>query len=117
MFPSDLSGILLALTSALVWGSGDFSGGLATRRNNQFQVLGLSALSGIVLLVIGAVIRREGLPSTQTIVWAGAAGFLGAIGIASLYYSLSLGNVASSAPTAAVVGVAVPVLAGTLTQG
>jgi hypothetical protein len=40
-------GILLALISAMVWGSGDFVGGAATRRSHQFQVLALSALSGI----------------------------------------------------------------------
>ena len=40
-------GILLALLSAAVWGTADFAGGFATRRANQYQVLGLSALSGM----------------------------------------------------------------------
>ena len=56
-------GVLFALASAFVWGSGDFSGGLATRRAHQFHVLALSALSGVVVLVIGAVVRAEHLPS------------------------------------------------------
>lgn len=29
-------GILYAVLSALIWGTGDFFGGLATRRNSQF---------------------------------------------------------------------------------
>src|SRR5579859_2138103 len=48
--PASALGVFFALTSAIVWGSGDFSGGVATRRSSQYYVLALSALSGIVLL-------------------------------------------------------------------
>ena len=50
--PSELLGVLFALTLAAVWGGGDFTGGLATRRSNQFHVLALSSLSGIVILLV-----------------------------------------------------------------
>ena len=42
--------IILALSSACVWGSGDFSGGLATRKNNQYQVLLVVSVAGMILL-------------------------------------------------------------------
>ncbi len=32
----NLAGALFALTSALVWGAGDFTGGYATRKSNQY---------------------------------------------------------------------------------
>ncbi len=100
-------GILLALFSAMVWGSGDFVGGAATRRSHQFQVLALSALSGIVLLTMLAWIF-EPLPSRANVAWAAAAGLVGAVGIASLYHGLAVGGAAMVAPIAAVVTAAIP---------
>jgi len=100
-------GILLALISAMVWGSGDFVGGAATRRSHQFQVLALSALSGIVLLTLLAWLF-ETVPSRANAAWAAAAGLAGAIGIASLYHGLAVGGAAMVAPVAAVVTAAIP---------
>ena len=114
---ANLLGIFLALTSALVWGSGDFSGGLATRRNHQFHVLALSTLSGIVVLLVFAGLWREALPSLRSDIYAMLAGVCGALGIAALYRALSLGNTAIVAPTAAVIGAALPVGFGILTAG
>ncbi len=110
-------GVLFALASALVWGSGDFSGGLATRRASQFHVLALSAFSGVMVLVIGAVLRGEHIPSPLSAFWAAGAGLAGAVGIACLYQALSLGQAANVAPTAGVVSVAMPVLYGALSEG
>jgi drug/metabolite transporter (DMT)-like permease len=100
-------GILLALVSAMVWGSGDFVGGAATRRSHQFQVLALSALSGIVLLTLLAWLF-EPVPSRANAAWAAAAGLAGSIGIASLYHGLAIGGAAMVAPVAAVVTAAIP---------
>lgn len=117
MISGDWLGILFALTSAMVWGSGDFSGGLATRRNSQFQVLALSALSGLLLLVLFAALWGEAWPSARGFVWAGLAGAAGALGIAALYRGLSQGNAATVAPTAAVLGAVLPVVFGILLEG
>lgn len=117
MLPSNLLGVLFALTSAFVWGGGDFSGGYAARRSHPFQVLALSALSGIAILFAFAIVRGEALPSPTSIAWALAAGVSGALGIAALYRGLSLGRAAAVAPTAAVVSAALPVLFSALTEG
>ena len=114
---TNLLGIFLALTSALIWGSGDFSGGLATRRNHQFHVLALSTFSGIVVLLVFAGLWHEAPPSLGSDIWAMLAGIAGALGIAALYRGLSLGNTAIVAPTAAVIGAALPVGFGLLTSG
>ncbi len=116
-FSANLLGAFLALTSALIWGSGDFSGGLATRRSHQFHVLTLSTLSGIVVLLVFAGLWHEALPSLRSNIWAMLAGISGALGIAALYRALSLGNTAIVAPTAAVIGAVLPVGFGILTAG
>jgi drug/metabolite transporter (DMT)-like permease len=56
-------GAAFALLSAVTWGSGDFTGGYASRRHSQYQVLTLSALSGALVLVLLALLRGETLPS------------------------------------------------------
>jgi drug/metabolite transporter (DMT)-like permease len=117
MFPASALGVFFALTSAAVWGSGDFSGGVATRRGSQYHVLALSALSGIVLLAALAILRREAWPPPAGWAWAALGGVSGALGIACLYRALSLGHAASVAPTTAVISAALPVVVGALSAG
>lgn len=110
-------GVFFALTSAVVWGSGDFTGGYATRRSSQYHVLAVSAFSGLVVLIAAAFLWRESFSSLRGILWAGLGGFSGALGIAALYRALSLGHAASIAPTTGVIGAALPVIYGALTEG
>jgi drug/metabolite transporter (DMT)-like permease len=117
MLPADLMGIVLALTSAFVWGSGDFSGGLAARRDNQYKVLALAALSGTAVLLLAAALRGESLPSPTSALWAMLAGASGGLGLAALYRGLSLGHAASVAPTAAVIGAVLPVAFSGFVEG
>jgi len=117
MLPTDIIGILFAITSAAVWGSGDFSGGQAARKSNQYQVLMLAALSGVVVLVICVFIRGEGIPSGRSIFWSAMAGLAGALGMAALYRALSMGHTASVAPTSAITCAAIPVLFGLISAG
>ena len=116
MIPANLFGIISGLASALVWGTGDFVGGVAARRASQFKVVALSALAGLSVLIPAAVLAGESFPSGRTIAWSLAAGISGAVGIAALYQGLSTGAAATVAPTSAVVGAALPVLAGSLLQ-
>lgn len=104
-----MTGILFALTAALFWGSGDFSGGFATRKASPFQVLALSAIAGIVVLATAALVTQETLPPATGIFWSLLAGLSGAVGITSLYTALSRGNAAAVAPISAVLGAAIPV--------
>ncbi|MCE1253901.1 MAG: EamA family transporter, partial [Anaerolineae bacterium] len=59
---SNLTGIILALVAAATWGGGDFSGGLASRRSNLFQVLFITSVTGIILLLSCALLWREPFP-------------------------------------------------------
>ncbi|HQQ14358.1 MAG TPA: DMT family transporter [Deltaproteobacteria bacterium] len=109
MISSSVLGIILALASTASWGSGDFSGGFATRSQNQFRVLFLTAIPGIVILALIALTAGEPVPSTKNIAWALAAGLAGAMGTVSLYRGLSTGSAATVAPAAGVIGAGLPV--------
>jgi drug/metabolite transporter (DMT)-like permease len=117
MLPANILGVILALTSAAVWGAGDFSGGQATRKSHQYQVLFLAAFSGIVILFVSDLIWGEGIPTQSSFFWGFLAGSAGALGMAALYRALSMGNTASFAPTSAIVCAALPVLVGAFTAG
>jgi drug/metabolite transporter (DMT)-like permease len=67
-------------------------------------------IPGIVGLAIIAFLVGEAVPSPRDALWAFSAGLIGAFGIVALYKGLSLGNAATVAPTAAVIGAGVPVI-------
>ena len=117
MLLTHLLGILSALFSAALWGVGDFCGGLASRRIHPFQVVALSSGMGATLLLAFALLWSESLPSFEDLLWAALAGIAGLLGSAALYRGLSRGNAAVVSPIAGVVGTALPVAFGVITQG
>ncbi len=110
-------GILAAVTSALVWGSGDFAGGMATRRMASSQVLWIASVTGMVILFPIAVLMHESLPTLASLGWSALAGISGGLGILVLYRALSTGPAAMIAPIAGVVGASVPVAVGAILEG
>jgi len=112
-----IPGTFVSLSAALIWGSADFFGGLAARKQHVFQVLTLSSFSGICLLILCLVGQAEMPPSLSGLLWAAASGISGAIGLAFFYYGLSLGNTVVVAPTAAVIGAILPVAFASFSEG
>jgi drug/metabolite transporter (DMT)-like permease len=110
-------GIGFSLFAALAWGAGDFCGGLASRKINQFQVVILTTLSSLLLLILFSFIWAENFPSTRDTIIALLAGISGALGLAALYKGLTLGNSALVAPTAGVIGAIIPTLVGLIIEG
>ena len=117
MIPSSLVGVMLAVASALVWGSGDFAGGLAARKLSPYQVTAAAALSGLLSLGLFMLLRGEVWPDSMGALWSAAAGLAGAVGIACLYRALSGGNQAIAASVSGVVGAAIPVLFDAVVEG
>ncbi len=101
---------LLALASALLYGAGDFTGGLASRRAGMLPVVLLSQLSGLVLLVLLLPFLSPATPSRADLLWGASAGLTGGVGVALLYRALAVGRMAVVAPITAVCAVAIPVL-------
>jgi drug/metabolite transporter (DMT)-like permease len=105
--------VVLALSSAAVYGASDFLGGLASRRATVFGVVALSQLAGLVALL--ALLPWLGGPVTRAdLGWGAAAGLVGATGLLVFFRALSRGVMSVIAPVTAVTAAAVPVLAGLL---
>jgi drug/metabolite transporter (DMT)-like permease len=103
--------LLLALAAAVVYGSSDFLGGLASRRSPVLAVVAVSQAVGLVAL-LPLLVVLPGRPALGAIGWGAASGIAGGIGVALLYRGLSVGRMGVVAPTTAVGAAAVPVLFG-----
>jgi drug/metabolite transporter (DMT)-like permease len=114
---ADLAAVLFGLASALSWGAGDFSGGLATKRAPVFGVLLIGQAAGLLLLIGLALLWGERLPPVADLVWGVAAGLAGVVGLVSLYRGLAIGRMGIVAPVSAVLTAALPALFGVLTEG
>jgi drug/metabolite transporter (DMT)-like permease len=114
---ADLAAVLLGLASAISWGAGDFSGGLASRRAPLLGVLAVGQGAGTLLVAALAIATREPAPAPGTVAWAVAAGASGAVGLAALYRGLAVGRMAIVAPVSAVLSAAIPVAFGALGEG
>lgn len=107
--------VLFGLAASLCWGSGDFNGGLASRRASPATVV-LGAYSvGLVFLVVLALLTREPLPSLTSVLWGAAAGVAGVTGLLAFYSALSTGKMGIAAPVSAVLTASLPVLFSAIT--
>ena len=109
--------IVLGLISAVTWGSGDFGGGLLSRRAPLFSVVGVTQFVGIFAALVIAILLGEPFPTFPDIAWAVGAGIGGMIGITCLYRGLAVGRMGVVAPTAGVLGATIPVVFGFLVEG
>ena len=102
--------VIFGLAASLCWGSGDFSGGLASRSANVGSVVLTDYVVGLVLLVALALIGKEPVPAHADLLWGGLAGVAGVIGLLSFYAALARGKMGIAAPVSAVLTAALPVL-------
>ena len=114
---NQLLGVIYGLTSAIVWGSGDFSGGLAAKKDNVFTVVFLAQFFGLALLTVLAIIFREQFPPLRDLFFGGLAGIGGTVGILAFYRGLSQEQMGIFAPLVAVFTAVLPVLFGILFEG
>jgi drug/metabolite transporter (DMT)-like permease len=103
--------VVLALASAVVYGTSDFLGGLASRRTSVFGVVALSQVVGLAALL--ALLPWLGGPVSATdLAWGAAAGVAGAGGLVVFFRTLARGVMSVIAPVTALTAAAVPVLVG-----
>jgi drug/metabolite transporter (DMT)-like permease len=107
----------LALTAALCWGAGDFSGGLATRRTDPFRSVLIIYSIGLAALLLVVLARREALPPFADFAWGAVAGLFGLVGILLLFRAFATGRMGIVAPVSGVLATALPVVFNAITQG
>ena len=102
---------LLALVSAVFYGSADFFGGMTARRANTVATVFVSQFAGLVLLLVALPFLPAANPSSRDWIWGVIAGLSGGIGVALLYRALAVGIMAVVAPITAVCAAMIPVIA------
>ena len=108
-------GIALALGASLCWGSGDFLGGLSTRRASLWAVIiGSQAvgLAGAALVTLGT---GHGWPGLQAVWPVLLGGLASVVAISCFYKALAIGTMSIVAPisaTNALIPFAVGIAAG-----
>jgi drug/metabolite transporter (DMT)-like permease len=102
---------ILGFLGALVFGSADFLGGLASKRINSLLATALAASSGLAALLV-ALPFLGGTWSAQAVIWGGLSGLTGAVAIPLLYACLAIGPMSILSPLTAVVSAVVPMTVG-----
>ena len=102
----------LAIASAAFYGAADFIGGLTSRRTHISAVVVFSGLAGIGVLAMLMPLMPPNSPTLPDLAWGAAAGLAGGAGLGLLYRALAIGTMSVIAPTTAVCGVSIPVVAG-----
>ena len=116
---------ILALAAAVLYGTADFLGGVASRRASVFAVLALTVPAGAVVMVvvallgqvpaIGGLLGPGGLGSPASVGdwsavgWAAASGVCGAGGLVAFYAGFATAPISVVAPVAALVSAVLPV--------
>jgi drug/metabolite transporter (DMT)-like permease len=97
-----VSAAALALLGAVSWGTGDFFGGVASRKTHVLTVLALSQAVGLVGVLVWALASGAAVPGWQDVLPAAGAGAAGAMGLAALYRGMAVGAMGIVAPISAV---------------
>jgi drug/metabolite transporter (DMT)-like permease len=115
---------ILALAAAVLYGTADFLGGVASRRASAFAVLAVTVPAGAVVVVAVALLGEapwlggllgHGLGSSTffgdwgAIGWAAASGVCGSSGLIAFYAGFATAPISVVAPVAALVSTVLPV--------
>lgn len=102
--------VILATTTAALFGFSDFLGGIASRKDTALAVTARAYLLGVVVMV-AAVLLFPGSPVTlPDLAWGTAGGLCGGLGVMALYAALACGRMSIVAPTTAALSGSLPAL-------
>jgi drug/metabolite transporter (DMT)-like permease len=100
--------VLLGLAAAVLYGGGDFLGGMATRRAHVLTVLMLVETVAVIVAVAVAVVSG-GPASLPGLAWGFSAGAIGGLGLIIFYVGLAAGPMSVVAPVSGLVATVLPV--------
>lgn len=102
-------GVLLALASAVAYGTADFAGGLLSRRAHFGTIALVGQLAGLGFATVVALLVPA-TPDLGDLGWGALSGAGTGVGMAFLYRGLARGDMSVVVPVSAVGGVALPVV-------
>ncbi|MBS1821875.1 MAG: DMT family transporter [Acidobacteria bacterium] len=109
--------VLLALAAAVLWGGGDFSGGMGakhaatTARNpmdGALRVVLTSHFGSFAVLTIIALLRGDAFPHGLPLACGLFAGVMGGLSLTAFYIALSRGAMGASAAISGLLAAAIP---------
>ncbi len=114
--------ILLSLGAAVMWGGGDFSGGMGVKRAGgslgaALRVVLLSHATSFVVLLTLAYLRGDAMPHGTLLAWGVAAGVSGGVALTAFYIALSRGAMGASAAVSGLLAAAIPAVLTLWQQG
>jgi uncharacterized membrane protein len=113
---------LLALVSAVLWGGGDFSGGMGVRNaggtmKSALRVVLLSHTMSFSVLLTAVWLRGDAFPHGAPLLWGVAAGVAGGISLTAFYVALSRGAMGASAALSGLLAAAIPAVVSAVEEG
>ena len=104
---------LLALAAAVLWGGGDFSGGMAVKSAGgtmgaALRVILLSHAVSLAILLAVVWWRGDAFPHGAALMWGLVAGVTAGIALACFYVALSRGAMGASAALSGLLAAAIP---------
>ena len=104
---------LLALAAAVLWGGGDFSGGMGVKHaggtmSAALRVILLSHAVSLGVLLVAAWWRGDAFPHGAPLAWGLVAGATAGIALACFYVALSRGAMGASAALSGLLAAAIP---------
>ena len=100
--------ILLGLTAAVLYGSGDFLGGMATRRAPVLAVLTVANMAAVIAAFAPAAMS-PGHANLAGLAWGISAGLTGGLGLIVFYIGLATGPMSVVAPVSGLISMVLPV--------
>jgi drug/metabolite transporter (DMT)-like permease len=106
--------VLLALLSAIAYGTSDFVGGVVSSRIPPWTAAFCSQVTGAAALAVLALVDGGAL-SAEGAAWGALSGVGSGVGLSFLYRGLAGGRMGVVAPTSGVLAALVPAAVGVLT--
>lgn len=105
--------VLLALAAAVVWGGGDFSGGMGAKHAGgsvagSLRVVLTSHSTSFAVLLIIALLRGDACPHGAALAWSIVSGVMGCLSVTAFYIALSRGAMGASAAVSGLLAAAIP---------
>lgn len=99
--------VVLGLSCAIIYGAGDYFGGIASRQLSPVRVVAFAGLIGLALLLFATTIVG-GTLSPGAVFWGILSGVAGSMAILTLYWALAIGPMSILSPLTAVISAIVP---------